>query len=117
MSKTKTKTHWTPEEEARIRKALPKIKAQSGKYIVSAKCEAYQSLQEKMKDRTAASLNIKVRTMLEDSRNEQVKVVAISTKQDVADQVMESFYGKVSYPEFRRIESHMNTLAQTTQQQ
>jgi len=109
-------THWTLEEEERIRKALPEIKSQSGKYILSTKCKAYQSLRETMTHRTAASVNIKVRTMIEDSRNEQVREVSISTQMEVADQIMESFYGKVTYPEFRKIESHMNTLAQQPKQ-
>lgn len=113
MSKTKTSiVHWTPEEESRIRKALPAIKKQSGKYIVSTKSEAYATLRESMPERTAASLNIKIRTMLADSMTDQVRTKSVSDRQDIADQIMESFYAKVPYQEFRRIESHINTIAQ-----
>jgi hypothetical protein len=93
--------HWTAEEEEAIKARLPKIKSESGRYLLSTKSPSYQELKKLAgkNGRSETALNIKVRAMLGHSPKLKAKIKTDRSGQ-AKQELMRDLYGSVSYDQF-----------------
>lgn len=118
--KTNEIVHWTIEDENKIAKAIPAIKEESGKYLLSAKSKTFIQLREQFSNRTASAFQGKVREMLKAQEhqpsdtlfsfeNDQPEVNDLpATIPDAIDRILREFYGEVNYDTFLRFQNHLN---------
>lgn len=113
--------HWTLEEERKILDAIPSIRKESGKYLLSTKSETFRALKKQFYGRSEMALNGKVREMLkqhgypaplftfDDVEEQQPQQLTIPTSiRDAVDSILREFYGEVDYDTFVRFQDHLN---------
>ena len=99
--------HWTPKEESLIAEYLPRIKSESGKFVLSTKSTAWKELRMRFTNRTETALNIKVRSML--GRNPKKTVNSqFKPKSDKPEGLLKDLYGTVSYDQFITLYNTLN---------
>ena len=101
--------HWTIEEEGIIAQALPALRSQSGKFLLSTKSNAWIDLRDQIPNRSETALNIKVRAMMGRTPNRKKPVLTDmeSKSSNEKKDLLRELYGTVTYDQFTTL---YNTL-------